>query len=192
MDIDSFKQRLQNHFSDGLVTIVGSGLSIAEGIPGMGQLAEHLLANVPPMIPDDSNALWNVIALELAAGTDLETALLRNAPDDHIESAVVDLTADLIMKAETAVIEEVITGRRVLRFTKLIPQMLKPETGIPIITTNYDRLLEVAVEQAGLMVNSLFVGTHFGRLAPDEAHMSICKAIVRHRTKHLLHFLIMR
>jgi len=35
-------QFIQGHFTDGLVLVVGSGLSAAEGIPGMGVLAAHL------------------------------------------------------------------------------------------------------------------------------------------------------
>ena len=46
MELDALKKRLQEHLTDGLVTIVGSGLSIAEGIPGMGELASHLLATL--------------------------------------------------------------------------------------------------------------------------------------------------
>lgn len=46
MELHNVKVRLQEHLSDGLVTIVGSGLSCAEGLPGMGELADHLLAEV--------------------------------------------------------------------------------------------------------------------------------------------------
>lgn len=36
MDIDTIKKLIQEFFQEGTVTIVGSGLSLAEGIPGMG------------------------------------------------------------------------------------------------------------------------------------------------------------
>jgi len=42
VDLHDLKLVLQRHFSDGLVTIVGSGLSCAEGLPGMAELATHL------------------------------------------------------------------------------------------------------------------------------------------------------
>ena len=41
-DLHELKLLLQDHFRDGLVTVVGSGLSCAEGLPGMTELAEHL------------------------------------------------------------------------------------------------------------------------------------------------------
>jgi len=186
MDLDDLKRRLQDHFSDGLVTIVGSGLSVAEGIPGMGKLAKHLLAEVPGRIPDGSKALWGSISSDLIADVDLESALLKNRPDDHIESSIVDLTAHFILDAETRVVEELTAGSRVLRFTRLLPQMLKPDTGIPIITTNYDRLLEIAIEKAGLSVNTLFVGHHFGRLDAESAHLTMCKSLTKFKGKQFL------
>ena len=75
-----------------------------------------------------------------------------------------------------------------LRFTNLIRHMLKEETGIPVITTNYDRLLEVAVECAGLCVNTLFVGQHLGRLDADAAHRSMCKSFEKYKGRFLLKF----
>lgn len=35
MDLHGVKTRLQQHLTDGLVLVVGSGLSCAEGLPGM-------------------------------------------------------------------------------------------------------------------------------------------------------------
>ena len=46
MELHEVKTRLQQHLSDGLVMVVGSGLSCAEGLPGMGELADHLHATV--------------------------------------------------------------------------------------------------------------------------------------------------
>lgn len=42
MDYPKLVAFIQSQFSDGLVLVVGSGLSAAEGIPGMGELAEYL------------------------------------------------------------------------------------------------------------------------------------------------------
>ena len=42
MDYDELVDFVQGHFTDGLALVIGSGLSGAEGIPGMPALATHL------------------------------------------------------------------------------------------------------------------------------------------------------
>ena len=48
LDLSVVKRQLQDHLQEGLLLVVGSGLSIAEGIPSMGQLAEHLKEVISP------------------------------------------------------------------------------------------------------------------------------------------------
>ena len=42
LELNELKTFVQQHFTDGLVVVIGSGLSAAEGIPGMPALANHL------------------------------------------------------------------------------------------------------------------------------------------------------
>jgi hypothetical protein len=175
MNRDDLKKRLQNHFTDGLVTIVGSGLSCAEGIPGMGPLKDFLLAELPKHLDPSHHANWKPIATLLQSGVDLETAMLKHAPTLEVEASIVHLTSQLIAQHEATVLQQVFNGARTLRLTRLFPHLLKPATGIPIITTNYDRLVEVAAEIAGIGVDTLFAGSAYGRLNPKESRMSFCR-----------------
>ena len=45
LELSNVKLQLQNHLQEGLLLVVGTGLSIAEGIPGMWSLGTHLNAN---------------------------------------------------------------------------------------------------------------------------------------------------
>ncbi len=178
MDIDKLKQRLQSHFTDGLVTIIGAGLSAAEGIPGMVALANHLIGSVPSTLTSaPSLKMWDSVKAELGAGVDLETALLNNPPDEDLESVIVTLTAQLLLEEETKIIQEVIQGKRELHLSRLFKHMRKPNTGIPIITTNYDRLVEVAAESVGLGVDTLFVGHYLGSLDPKQSKYCLCRGV---------------
>lgn len=107
----------------------------------------------------------------------LETALLERPPGPELEAVIVASTARLIAAHETISICEIFAGRRTLRLTRLIPHLLKPEGGIPIVTTNYDRLVEIAVEEAGLGVDTMFVGSFAGRLDEQEARMGLCREV---------------
>jgi hypothetical protein len=176
MDLDRLKRDLQGHFADGLVTIVGAGLSAAEGIPGMTDLRDHLLAQVPSHVADKKLLpQWQAIEKRLRAGADIETALQELPPSSDLEAVIVNLTASLTQEAELRVATEVITGNRTLRFTSLLQHMLKPNTGLPVITTNYDRLLEIGAECAGLGADTMFVGRNVGILNEKESTLSFCR-----------------
>lgn len=176
MDIHDLKLLLQQHLTDGLVTIVGSGLSCAEGLPGMGELAAHLDATVTTgLIPADLDR-WNQIS-PLLPTMGLEAALLKAPPTPGLEAAIVARTAELIAMRERDIVAEVFLRTRTLRFTRLVRQLLKPQAGLPVITTNYDRLIEVAVEEAGLGVDTLFVGQFAGDLNELESRLSFCREV---------------
>ena len=146
-------------------------------LPKVSREWTHLQSHVPSRIDRGSHDNWSKISKALASGIDLETALLSHAPTDQVEAAIVALTADLILADEGRVLGEVLNNDRCLRFTKLLKHMLKPNNGIPIITTNYDRLIEVAVESAGLGIDSLFTGHHIARHDPVGSRNRLCRSI---------------
>ncbi|MGK0602241.1 SIR2 family protein [Yokenella regensburgei] len=174
MELNDLKKRLQQHLGDGLVLIVGSGLSCAEGVPGMGKLGDHLIAHVADNLSPDDLKLWNEIHPSI--GTDgLEAALLKRAPTPALEAIIVKSTGEYIAAAEAAIISEVFKNEKTLRLTMLLPHLLKPDKGIPIVTTNYDRLVELACEEAGLGVDTMFSGYFAARLVPLDSHWGFCR-----------------
>lgn len=175
MDIDDLKRDLQGHLADGVVTVVGSGLSVAEGIPGMGKLATTLQAEMPAKVAGADLTLWQAVDAALQAGAGLEAALLANAPSEAVEDGIIEVTTDLLLGAETQVIDEAISGTRTLRISRLLPHLIPHSAGTPVITTNYERLVEVGAELAGLQVDTLFVGDHAARLDAKESAYSFCR-----------------
>jgi hypothetical protein len=95
---------------------------------------------------------------------------------EELESQIIRCTADLISSAEVQIIEEIIGKGRKLRLSQLLRVIPKMNTGIPIITTNYDRLIEIAAETSGLGVDSLFSGSYLANLNPDMSRMNFCKS----------------
>ncbi|TCP80070.1 SIR2-like protein [Rhizobium sp. PP-CC-2G-626] len=176
MELHDLKLMLQQHLTDGLVTVVGSGLSCAEGLPGMGELASHLDASVTVGLAATDVDRWSAIS-PLLSTKGLEAALLEVPPTTGLEIAIVARTAELIASRERKIVAEVFARTRTLRFTRLVRQLLKPTTGLPIVTTNYDRLIEVAIEEAGLGVDTLFVGHFAGELNEQESRLSFCREV---------------
>ena len=187
MELHKLKVRLQQHMSDGLVTIVGSGLSCAEGLPGMGELANHLCSSIGPSLAGADVAAWAEIE-PLIQSKGLEAALLEKVPTAALEAAIAKSTAELICERERSVVTEVFAGARTLRLTRLIAHLLKPSTGIPIVTTNYDRLVEIASEEAGLGVDTMFVGRFAGTFNERESRLNFCRDVTLKRNRVTYHY----
>ncbi len=175
MDLHSIKLRLQQHLSDGLVIIAGSGLSCAEGLPGMQELAEHLCNEFRGKFTGADAEMW-ISASKLIATEGLESALIKIPPTPNVESAIVSTVSNIISVHERSIICNIFLGSHILRLTRLLKYIVKPEKYLPIITTNYDRLVEIAVEEAGLGVNTMFVGHFSGKLDKNESLYRFCRS----------------
>ena len=111
--------------------------------------------------------------------------MLQLPPTPGLEIAIVARTSELVSARERKIVAEVFSRARTLRFTRLLKHLLKPESGLPIITTNYDRLIEVAAEEASLGVDTLFVGSFAGELNEVESRLSFCREVtLRERRVH--------
>ena len=109
----------------------------------MTELASHLQSTLGSGLePDDANR-WATLAPVVAA-KGLEAALLEIAPTPGLETAIVACTAEIMASREQAIVAQVFAKTRTLGFTRLLPHLLKPELGLPVVTTNYDRLIEIA------------------------------------------------
>lgn len=174
MDGFDYRKPLQEHFSDGLAVIVGSGLSCAEGLAGMSELADHLNTKLALELDKPTLDEWSTLS-ELIAERGLEPALMELEPSEQLDSAIAGAVVECLAPQEGSVISDVVAGRRTLRFTKLVPCLLEVDAGLPILTTNYDRLVEVACEAAGLHVDTMFDGSVIGTLDVKNARQSLLR-----------------
>ena len=188
MDYDALVTFVQEHFTDGLALVIGSGLSAAEGIPGMPALATHL-SNGAGVLTGTDATLWNQIEAVLDADEGLEAALLKHPPSDTLEVWIAQGTCELLMPKEREAMSAVLRGDRSLRLTTFLAKVLKPTNGLPILTPNYDRLIEVACEMASFHVDTTAVGHYAGAFDHTRSCMGSCRGITtRAKTTVLDHF----
>ena len=187
MDYDQLVSFVQAHFTDGLTLVIGSGLSAAEGIPGMAELAEYLSDQAATLTGTDA-AHWGSIKFDLDAGHGLESALLSHPPSDTLETWIAQQTCALLIPRERAVLRQVLRMERSLRLTRFFDRILKPKNGLPIVTSNYDRLVEFACEMAGFHVDSTAVGNYAGRFDPHRSLMGSCRGISKRGTVYVLNY----
>ena len=180
MELADLKRQIQDHFSDRLVTVVGSGLSASEGLPTMSQLESHLRTKVPMHIPSESATEWGQIEAELAVGDGLEAALNRVQISEELGAIILSVTSSYILESEREIIRSVVAGEQTLRFARLLPYLNpQPNDPVPVVTVNYDRLIEISAEISGWGVDTMFVGTKLGVLNPDLSKRSFIHKIVR-------------
>ncbi len=186
-NIHTIKQKIQSILGDGLVVIVGCGLSSAEGLPGMYELAKHLMSVIPSSVKDGANA-WLEIKKLLDSGLGLEEALAgQDLPNELIDRITIE-TSRFISNAEKKVISDVLHKNRKLRFSLFIEALSLTQAGISILSTNYDRLIEVACEASGLCIDTMFVGHSVSKFDPRESAYSFCRSIRKRQGKLCLDY----
>lgn len=162
MDEAELKRRVQALFADGLVTIVGSGVSVGLGLPSMGDLADRLLREMPRHVDP---AQWEPYARRISVEKqDLETAFADLRADSPLLEPVVEIVASAVSTAEKTLLTRLAREEVDLPFSRLALRHLPCDHGATVITTNYDRLVEVACETEGLAVDTLFDGAYCGSL----------------------------
>ena len=177
---DELKQHLQSFFGDGLVTIVGLGHSAAHGLPTMPELAEGLSEQVPALIGEDAQEDWEQLATAMGEGKHLEEALEVVDHESPLIATLVAVTAELIKAAETTAVRGLISDGARFPLAELIPH-LAPDEKATIITTNYDRLCEIAIESAHLFLDCGFVGMHRARADAELSKTVLRSAAVRRK-----------
>ena len=186
-ELDNLKRWLQTIFTDKLVIIVGSGLSCAEGLPGMWHLGEKLKQEIPSKISDENLKTWNEIAACLESDG-LEGALLKHPANDAIESAIIKITAEYVLNEEQKAINRCISENKKLKFSYLLPHIsaCTPKTA-RVITTNYDRLIEFAAEYENWGVDSMMVGRYWGTHNPDLSKKLLVERVSKGKIPRLVY-----
>lgn len=153
----------------------------------MDELADHLCATIGARLGAADLAAWEEM-VPLIKTKGLEGALHERSPTAQLELAISSATGSMIAERERTVIASVFNGSRQLRLTRLLGHMLKPSFGMPIVTTNYDRLIEVAVEEAGIGADTMFVGRFAGSLNERESKLSFCRNVTYKKPNVTYHY----
>lgn len=188
MDTHEIKKQVQAILGDGIVVIVGCGLSSAEGIPGMHELSKHLIEAIPYYLSSEEKQVWTEIELSLNSGVGLEQALDGKDLTKSLNDAITQETSKLIGNAERKIINEIISSNKVLRFSSLAKALPPWPNNISVLTTNYDRLIEIACEAVGKRVDSSFIGHSIAVFDPKESLYTFCKGIRKKQGKICLDY----
>ena len=141
------------------VIVLGSGASAPFGYAGMSELATYLLSNIVPDQADE--AKWEEFVTAISNGMDLENALHRVMVSEQLEKEIIKKTRELIYEQDVAVFLKVISNQITLPLASLLQFLSRTANQkIRVVTTNYDRLAEYAIDQAFLCYNNGFYGAY--------------------------------
>lgn len=163
----NYQKQAQAYYAAAPVIILGSGASMAFGLPGMAELAQFIIDNIDTSsIAEHEAHLWKQFQDSLAEGIDLETALHQVNLSDETTSLIIQAAWDLIEQRNQKVFTLSISDTSMFPLGKILSHMFNSSLPqLDIVTTNYDLLAEYACDQEGLYHYSGFSHGYVQRLA---------------------------
>jgi len=138
--------------------LVGTGASVAmDAELGMPALARHLLADIP-----ENTAGWKSVAKRLEQGADLETALTGINLTESLQNEIARHTAAFIAQKDIALRDDVLTDKKIWAGEPLLQQLMRGLSPtwprLPVVTPNYDMLIEYACSKANIAYTTGYYG----------------------------------
>lgn len=163
--LDDGLTELQHFMRKRPLIIVGTGLSISMGLPGMGELLDHLKANIPLLCELDTgltNEWERCVSLIQQYG--FEEGLGKMTVSDSLLRHIVDETAKLVGTRDHELLRR-LPGYLVsdFPFARIVDHLFKslpPDNpNLHVITPNYDHLVEYACDLIGIECATGFHGS---------------------------------
>lgn len=169
---------LQNFVKKKPIIIVGTGLSLSMGLPGMQALLEYLIKNIQE---DSVMEEWNE-CLELIKSYGFEDGLGKKRVSEGLLSIIIKYTAELLDIEDEKFSSEIpLMQINDYPFAKLLNHLvnsLPPSNPtLTVITPNYDHLVEYACDLIGVNCNTGFYGDHFKKFNSDQFKEGLYKMV---------------
>lgn len=145
--------------------IVGTGLSVTYGVPGMKELAGHLEKEINKSSSNELKTIWKKHYNDILKNG-LEDGLASLIPTENIlVDAIRPITARYVLESEEklhkTILEENTGFCRLLNY--LSGTVSVDKRLIDIMTPNYDRIIEIVCDQLGIGVITGFSGSLYGK-----------------------------
>ena len=149
--------------------IIGTGLSIIYGVPGMKKLASYLQREIQKSNDTDLKLMWNN-CYNTIKDKGLEAGLANLTPaEDVLVDTIKFMTAKFILKNEESLHQSII--EKITGFSRLLAYLAGTvgvnNRVIDIMTPNYDRIIEMVCDKLGIGVITGFQGSLYGRFNRD-------------------------
>ena len=145
--------------------IIGTGLSVTYGIPGMKKLAGYLQKEISKSKEADLKKMWER-HYDTIDSKGLEAGLADLTPEEMVlVDKIKILTAEYILNSEEKLHAEIL--KRDTGFSRLLSYLSDTvsvnKSIIDIMTPNYDRIIEMVCDRLGIGVITGFQGNLYSR-----------------------------
>lgn len=145
--------------------IIGTGLSVIYGVPGMKELSGYLHKHINELREKDVKDMWNKHYPNIQKNG-LEAGLSNLIPEESMLVDVIKpMTANFILESEEKLHNEILN--RDTGFSRLLKYLSGTVSinrrVIDIMTPNYDRIIELVCDKNGLGVITGFSGNIYGK-----------------------------
>ena len=143
--------------------VVGTGLSICYGVPGMSALATYLNCKIASSKDDSLIDMWKMHYPTIKKNG-LEAGLANLRPEEMVlVDKIKEYTAGYILKKEEEMHDDIYNSEK--GFSKLLRYLSRTASSnyrvIDIMTPNYDRIIELLCDKLGLGVITGFFGSTY-------------------------------
>lgn len=130
--------------------LIGTGTSVdLDSNLGMTALAQYLLDSISP----DTEG-WEEIAKKLGNKVSLEAALTKINPSEILQSEIAKYTAGFVAQKDALLRDDVLTGKKKWVGESLLSHLMRGLSPswpcLPLVTPNYDMLIEYSCSNAGM------------------------------------------
>ncbi len=155
------------------ILLIGSGLSLSMGLPGMKDLTKYLKTEIPKHFNDDieTKTEWES-CIKRIERLGLEEGLGENKASDKLLDKIIEETANLVVNKDTEFRnklfkESAFNFPLVKLIEHLIYSMSEDNPILDIITSNYDHLVEYACDILKIPCNTGFCGVFMQQFSEE-------------------------
>jgi hypothetical protein len=154
--LEKLATTVQKKLNGNPAVLIGCGGSIPYGLPSMSDLAAEIVRQLETTYSHED--IWTTFITELKDGNNLETALEKVTLNDEIHSSIVSTIWSIIDKKDREAFNNFLQQGTAPALTSILKKFVLRAGSTNIITTNYDRLIEYAIDFAQGKVETGFSG----------------------------------
>ena len=156
--LEKLTTAIQKHLNNNPALLIGSGASIPYGLPSMADLADEIKSKLHIKYRDDSQ--WKAFVKKLDETNNLEISLDNVDLKVGIQEDIIWIVSKLIERKDKAALTSFISKNDYPALTDIIKKFVQKVGPTNIVTTNYDCLIEYAIDFADGKNNTGFSGNY--------------------------------